>query len=48
MYSLKVPITKISAVLNEFPLSYNRVRGIYILAVIFAATMYNIYKLINK
>ena len=33
--------TKITAALNEVSLSYHKVRGLYFLAVIFEATIYN-------
>ena len=42
-YSLTtILLTKTTAAQNEIALSYHRVRGLYFLAVVFAATIVNI------
>ena len=36
-------LTKTAAAQNEVALSYHKVRGLYFLAVVFAATIYSVY-----
>ena len=42
MHYTSILLTKITATQNEVAFSYGRVRGLYFLAVIHAATIYNI------
>ena len=41
LYTSIILLTKITAAQNEGALSYHRVRGLYFMAVVFAATIYN-------
>ena len=45
---MTILLTKITVVQNEAALSYHRVRGLYFLAVVFAATVYDSEKVLCK